>query len=147
MEIALAIKMKQLIFSFALFILLSTIVYSAGEFGAGTFGDGSFGFGTPEPEPTTSSGGGGDGGGGGGGRLLDGYNEPKFTNGSKTLFINYNDAFRFYFEDKQYYFVILNVYEDSINARITPIFKDLTIEQIHSLVDLNGDGIYDLTIT
>ena len=110
--------MKKAISFFAFFVLLSTIVYSAGEFGAGNFGDSNFGFGTPAPEPTptTSSGGGGGGSGGGGGAYTPPPKEVVIDGKTIQISLSQGKSYQITFKNNEVHNLTLDrLYSDKVD--------------------------------
>lgn len=106
-------------------------------------------FASPTPTTTTStttsssgSSGGGSSSGGGGALIVNGLSKV-----TKDLTLKYAGAYQFRFEGEQHTLIIIKVYKEFIRLRLTstPIYLDLYEGKIE-LIDLNGDGLKDLSL-
>ena len=137
--------MEKIIPSLILFMLFSTIVYSAGGWDEGGWDEGGWDFGTPAPEPAQSSASGGGRGGGG-------FYSPKDSNQSITYRLNLikDQKYDFSFNGDNHKISIIGI--DIIGK--TAIFSfesekmniELKIKE-PVLFNYNNDNYNDLEIT
>lgn len=142
-------QMKKVTLSFAMFILFSTIVYSAGEFGAGTFDEGNFGFGTPEPpkveSSSTPSGRGGSSGGARSVPYIPEIKEVMINGQTSEISLSQGDSYKIIFKNREEHNLVLNkLYSDRIDIDIysKKIFqRDLFIGQVATVTFDTGNEI------